>query len=246
MWQNVNFYIVFPFTDENIIILQDGLLIKRVTEADEGIYRCRARVTALGSIEHKDIQVEVYIPPEINVPPQDINGMEKESVTFKCQATGKPAPSYAWVNKDNEPLETSVEYYVDNEKGVLTVLDLKPEHTGTYRCTAKNPAGEVSVEAKLQVLTKPKVEQFLNITVPVEDDTEFRCIVTGDPAPNIVFKKETHEENFEIGYSDDGRIEIKQDTDENGREVAMYVPNAEFVGGVYSVLNVEPVAIKSY
>nr|XP_045619948.1 fasciclin-2-like isoform X5 [Procambarus clarkii] len=207
--------------NDNYIIQQDGILIKRVTEADEGVYRCRARVPELGSIEYRDIQVEVYIPPKIDSPPEDTKGVEKDSVTFHCGASGKPVPSYSWVNKNNEPLEKKDDYFVDSEKGILTIMGLQPEHSGVYRCTAKSLAGEDTASANLQVLTKPKVIEYLNITKPVDDEAEMRCIATGDPLPEIVFQKETNAEAFQTGINQDDRIEVEQATDEENRRVGI-------------------------
>ncbi|XP_042205865.1 fasciclin-2-like isoform X3 [Homarus americanus] len=207
--------------DDNHIIQQDGVLIKKVTEEDEGTYRCRARVPALGSIEHRDIQVEVYIPPVIDTPPEDAKGVERDSVTFNCKATGKPNPSYAWVNNDNEPLESNADYFVDNEKGILRIMNLRPEHSGTYRCTATNPAGDAVASANLQVLTKPKIEQLINVTQSVNKDLELRCIATGDPAPELVFKKETNEHPFLNGINQDDRIEVSQEIDDQGRPMGV-------------------------
>ncbi|KAK4303116.1 hypothetical protein Pmani_024845 [Petrolisthes manimaculis] len=207
--------------DENRVIQQDGLLIKNVTKNDEGTYRCRARVPQLGSIKYKDIQVEVYSPPVIVEPPQDLKGVEKEMATFYCKATGDPAPEYSWVDKDNVPLNDKEGYIVDKENGGLTIPDLKPEHTGNYRCTASNPAGDDFKTAFLQVLTKPKIEQYLNITVEVETVAEMKCIVTGDPAPEIVFKKETNEKDFVLGINEDDRISVEQTVDEEGRQVGI-------------------------
>lgn len=138
-------------SDDSHIIQQDGILITKVTEDDEGTYRCRARVLQYGSISQVNIQVEVHIPPSINKPPQDLKGKETESVKFECGATGKPAPIYTWVDKDNRPLENLEGYHVDSETGDLTILDLKPEQSGEYRCTASNSAGEVFKAAYLQV-----------------------------------------------------------------------------------------------
>lgn len=207
--------------DDNHIIQQDGVLIKKVTEADEGIYRCRARVPEIGSIDYRDIQVEVYVPPQINIAPENVTGVEKETVTFKCGANGKPLPVYSWVNKDNEPLEDREGYFVDPEKGVLTIMELKPELGGTYRCTAKNPAGEDTAKANLLVLTKPKVETFLNITQAVDLNAEMRCVATGSPLPKIVFKKESNDDSFQDGINVDDRIEVEQAEDEEGRSVGI-------------------------
>ncbi|XP_047476200.1 fasciclin-2-like isoform X3 [Penaeus chinensis] len=207
--------------DENHIIQQDGVLIKKVTEADEGTYKCRARVPELGSIDSRDIQVEVHIPPSIDKRPVDEKGVEKASVTFECGATGKPAPTYSWVNKDNTPLEGEEGYYVDTEKGILTIMDLRPDHSGRYRCTAENPAGADTADATLQVLTKPKVEQYLNVTQEVDSDLEMRCISTGDPLPKIIFQKFSNEHPFVDGINTDDRIEVVQTEDDQGRRVGI-------------------------
>nr|XP_027220550.1 fasciclin-2-like isoform X5 [Penaeus vannamei] len=207
--------------DENHIIQQDGVLIKKVTEADEGTYRCRARVPELGSIDFRDIQVEVHIPPSIDKLPVDEKGVEKASVTFECGATGKPAPTYSWVNKDNTPLEGLEGYYVDTEKGILTIMDLRPDHSGRYRCTAENPAGADTADATLQVLTKPKVEQYLNVTKEVDSDLEMRCIATGDPMPKIIFQKFSNDNPFMDGINSDDRIEVVQTEDDQGRRVGI-------------------------
>ncbi|XP_068222632.1 fasciclin-2-like isoform X2 [Palaemon carinicauda] len=234
--------------DENHIIQQDGVLIKQVTTDDEGIYRCRARVPEIGSIDYKDIRVEVYIPPKIDEPPKNATGVEKETVTFMCNAKGKPSPIYSWVNKDNEPLEDREGYFVDPEKGILTIMELKPELGGTYRCTAKNAAGEDTAKATLLVRTKPKVETFLNITQAVDLNAEMRCVATGSPLPKIIFKKESNDDSFQDGINADDRIEVEQDEDDEGRRVGilkirgvhrsddgLYTCTADSEGGVTQV-----------
>ncbi|CAL4081904.1 unnamed protein product, partial [Meganyctiphanes norvegica] len=60
--------------DDRHIIQQDGVLIKEITQDDEGIYRCRAKVAQYGIIEYKDIKVEVYSPTEIIEVPENITG----------------------------------------------------------------------------------------------------------------------------------------------------------------------------
>ncbi|XP_047738432.1 fasciclin-2 isoform X2 [Hyalella azteca] len=208
-------------TDERHIIQQDGVLVRGITEGDEGVYRCRARVALLGALDSRDIQVEVYVPPKITTRPQDTSGVEKEAVTFQCVAEGKPAPKYSWVDDQSRPLGGQEGYYVDEVKGELTVLDLRPDQAGTYRCTATNPAGNDVAEAQLRVLTKPKLEQFLNITVPVAGNAEFRCVFSGDPRPNISFQKETSVEPFYDGINSDARIEVEQTVDDYGNSVGI-------------------------
>lgn len=76
--------------------------------------------------------MEVHVPPEITGPPQNVEGVEKESASFQCIATGKPAPVYTWVNKDSEVLNDKEGYYVNEQTGDFKVLDIRPDHAGRF------------------------------------------------------------------------------------------------------------------
>ncbi|XP_045121116.1 fasciclin-2-like isoform X3 [Portunus trituberculatus] len=208
-------------SEDNRIIQQDGIHIKEVTEADEGTYRCRAKVPALGSMKQMEIQVEVNIPPVINIPPQNITGKEHKEAVFECGATGKPAPEYSWVDNNNVPLENGDDFHVNTETGVLKIMNLRPEQSGEYRCTATNSAGEDFKTAHLQVYTKPKVEEYLNLTVQTDNDLMMKCVVSGNPPPQVIFKKESEPGNFTQGINTDDRIIVRQEKDDQGREVGI-------------------------
>ena len=203
------------------IIQQDGILIKNITEEAEGVYRCRARVSKIGAINFKDIQVEVHIPPKITGPPENTDGVEKETVNFQCVATGKPTPTYTWVDKESRPLQDMEGYHIDDLTGQLTIMGLKPEQSGEYKCTASNPAGDDFASAHLRVLTKPKIEKFDNITEHVEKKAIISCFATGDPLPEIIFKKESNPDPFVTGTNDDTRITVRQTQDSEGRRQGM-------------------------
>ena len=46
---------------DRYVIETDGLLIKKVGNNDAGTYTCRARVLETGSLEERDIKLEVKI-----------------------------------------------------------------------------------------------------------------------------------------------------------------------------------------
>ena len=46
-------------TGDRYVIETDGLLIKKVNREDAGTYTCRARVLETGSLEERDIKMEV-------------------------------------------------------------------------------------------------------------------------------------------------------------------------------------------
>jgi len=208
-------------TDERHIIQQDGVLITNIQESDEGVYTCRARVSELGSIDQRAIRVQVLVPPQISEAPVDTSGVEKETVTFQCGAEGKPQPVVSWVDGESMPLQDQEGYFVDDRSGELTILNLRPEQAGTYRCTATNAAGSVTSEAHLQVLTKPKLEQLLNITVHEGSNAELRCVFSGDPLPSIIFQKETNSQPFVTGVNEDTRVEVTETVDEYGHRVGV-------------------------
>ena len=55
---------------------------------------------------------------------------------------------------------------------------------------------------------------------------EMECIVTGNPAPRVIFKKESETRNFTLDGIDmqDDRIRVEQRKDSLGREVGVLVP----------------------
>ena len=64
-----------------------------------------------------------------------------------------------------------------------------------------------------------KLQQI--VTNVGDENVEMRCVATGDPLPELVFKKETAEAAFVNGINEDGRIEIRQEIDDQGRVVGM-------------------------
>ncbi len=80
------------------MIETDGLLLKRATPSDAGTYTCRARVLETGSLEERDIKMEVHVPPTWVQKPSEVEGIEQERAEFKCEAGGTPHPHYTWVD----------------------------------------------------------------------------------------------------------------------------------------------------
>lgn len=92
---------------------KDGVVIRDVTNSDEGIYTCRVRVTSMGTVEERHIQVEVHEHPQLTSEPQIVEGVESESVTLRCSAVGKPPPEYEWVNHRHQDLRVLERHTVD-------------------------------------------------------------------------------------------------------------------------------------
>ncbi|XP_022803223.1 neurogenic locus notch homolog protein 1-like [Stylophora pistillata] len=83
--------------------------------------------------------------PVITKNPQDSTAMEGGSVTFCCEAKGKPVPVYSWFHNG-----VLVQELISRN---LRLSSISSRDSGTYKCSAKNEHGEtVSSKAELTVV----------------------------------------------------------------------------------------------
>jgi hypothetical protein len=77
---------------------------------------------------------------------QTRNVSERASMTMQCSGRGDPAPTITWQSPDGETVETppSPNKSVLTNTGVLMISSTRLDDAGIYRCTMKNPAGNVT------------------------------------------------------------------------------------------------------
>ena len=84
----------------------------------------------------------------------NIHVQVKEGTTaeFTCQVSGEPTPDLTWLFKGVE-VKPEGRYTITykNNLHVLQVKEVKPEDVGEYTVTAKNPFGEATCTANLEV-----------------------------------------------------------------------------------------------
>ena len=82
------------------------------------------------------------------------NVLDGEQVVLGCVVTGVPAPTIKWYHND-EPAEKCDDFVITHNPGTgrceLVIVECFPEDSGTYRCVASNPVGEISSMAVLDV-----------------------------------------------------------------------------------------------
>lgn len=93
------------------VIENRGLLIKNVSESDDGLYTCRAAVISTGELAKRVIRVEVQIKPEVQKLPPILDAVEGQSFSFLCNATGKPVPEFQWIKKSTQQNVADIDRY---------------------------------------------------------------------------------------------------------------------------------------
>uniref|UniRef100_A0A672NW50 Neural cell adhesion molecule 2 n=1 Tax=Sinocyclocheilus grahami TaxID=75366 RepID=A0A672NW50_SINGR len=196
------------------VLPTNNLQILRVSKADEGVYRCEARVEARGEIDFRDIVVLVNVPPVLSVPQQSFNATAdyQESVTFTCITSGSPDPQVTWYWWGNV-IERSEQYVLstlDGGKSTLTIKNIRQGDGGPYTCRASNKAGSSESQLFLKVFVQPHITQLRNVTAVEGNAAMISCTAEGEPLPEISWRRASDGQTFTDGdKSQDGRVEVR-------------------------------------
>ncbi|KAJ8984502.1 hypothetical protein NQ317_014592, partial [Molorchus minor] len=200
-------------TNEKFVVDPTGLLIiNNVTELDDGVYKCTAVVAETGEIRSRNIKVEVQVPPTISQM-DDITVIDGETASIKCNATGKPPPSYQWIKlRERQDLAVTDRFEVKRITGQLIMNQIKFEDDGVYKCIAENTVDRVEATVRINVLVRPRIYELWNVTAPIATETKLICKVYGRPPPRVTFRKLSSREPFVNGRQpEDHRITLEQE-----------------------------------
>ncbi|KAJ7377501.1 Hemicentin-1 [Desmophyllum pertusum] len=125
---------VFWYKNETRIIEEQStnLILTKVTDKDEGSYKCEARNA--GGVDDDIVNVTIDIPPKVN--PLLTNQSVPLNSTFaiRCFVRGDPLPKVNW-SKDGLDLR--------NNNNTLTINSMTFQDAGWYGCSAENWAGKI-------------------------------------------------------------------------------------------------------
>ncbi|GBM98114.1 Hemicentin-1, partial [Araneus ventricosus] len=177
-------------SDRNFAIENDGSLkIINAVESDEGEYVCSA--TNIVGTSDQVFKLTVKVPPKPLQPDGlSYNVTEGDMITLPCSFYAKPPAQVHWTRITKQSLSTDLGKYVMYNGSLL----LKPtfEDAGIYICTAKNEVGDAKTELSLSVFVIPyaNIKAPNNVVASVGDKVELYCEVSGQPQPEISWKKD--------------------------------------------------------
>lgn len=195
-------------TNDHYIIDKYALKINNVQESDDGIYTCRASVLNTGELKERPIRVEVHVRPTVEELQSPVEIIEGEDANIECKAHGKPPPRYTWVKSLTQQNLTNADRFgVDESNGVLTIANVNREDAGEYQCLATNAAGMAKMNFMVNVIVKPKIMEFVNVTEVEDKKASIQCKAFGRPPPQVTFRKHTSDKPYVKGSQpDDDRI----------------------------------------
>ncbi|XP_008207952.1 neogenin isoform X2 [Nasonia vitripennis] len=128
-------------------VAASSLMIKDVTEEDNGSYQCRAKndIDTLDAVA----EVVVQVPPRFIKRPQDKEASEHQELEFECEIYGKPPPLITWL-KNGEVIKLSNYWQLTNGYN-LKINGLLNIDAGIFQCMGTNPAGSVQASARLTI-----------------------------------------------------------------------------------------------
>uniref|UniRef100_A0A8C1XPW1 Neural cell adhesion molecule 2 n=1 Tax=Cyprinus carpio TaxID=7962 RepID=A0A8C1XPW1_CYPCA len=151
------------------VLPTNNLQILRVSKADEGVYRCEARVEARGEIDFRDIVVLV-------------NGKSCSSHTvctsslssehwLTCKLNVFSAMMVCFHRKGHV-IERSEQYVLstlDGGKSTLTIKNIRQGDGGPYTCHASNKAGSSESQLFLKVFGEETFGSFIHLLIFYKD-----------------------------------------------------------------------------
>ncbi|XP_072686973.1 hemicentin-1 isoform X2 [Canis lupus baileyi] len=157
--------------------------------SDTGRYTCVA-VNAAGE-KQRDIDLRIYVPPNIMGEEQNISVLISQSVELLCQSDAIPPPTLTWL-KDGRPLLKKPGLSISENGSVLKIEDAQVQDTGRYTCEATNVAGKTEKNYNVNIWVPPSIygsDEPAQLTVIEGNLISLLCESSGIPPPNLIWKK---------------------------------------------------------
>uniref|UniRef100_A0A8C2MET6 Hemicentin-1 n=1 Tax=Cricetulus griseus TaxID=10029 RepID=A0A8C2MET6_CRIGR len=174
-----------------IQVLSGGriLALTSAQMSDMGRYTCVA-VNAAGE-KQRDIDLRVYVPPNIMGEEQNVSVLISQAVELICRSDAVPPPTLMWL-KDGRPLLKKPGLSISGNGSVLKIEDAQVQDTGRYTCEATNVAGKTEKNYNVNIWVPPNIygsDELVQLTAIEGNLITLLCESSGIPPPNLTWKK---------------------------------------------------------
>ncbi|KAI8479293.1 Hemicentin-1, partial [Branchiostoma belcheri] len=185
-------------SDGRLTLLSRGQLlnINTAIQNDEGLYTCVAsneggQASRSFRIAGADIR-------------ENMTTIAGDIVELQCDASGNPQPAVTWTKVGHHGGKID-RWKLLNEGHTLQIVQVQPEDSGMYLCTAINSAGDDEREYFVKVLVPPSIDltgSGADVTAVINRPMELTCPVEGIPTPQVRWlhnqKRVNQDENIRI------------------------------------------------
>lgn len=200
------------------------LTIVKATVDDEAEYTCIAK-NSEGEVScTSEVLVEEEMtPPQFVKRPKNVQITEGDTARFESVVSGLPSPDIEWL-KDGKTIKESHHFKLDFEenRSILTILDVKLTDESEYTCVISNKAGQDSCRVELLVeesVVPPEfVRKMSSIELTEGDLAQFNVRVSGTPVPDVQWFKD------DVPLDDTDRAEIRSDDDQRSLVIKECTP----------------------
>ncbi|XP_067377843.1 hemicentin-1 isoform X1 [Channa argus] len=185
------------------VLPSGSLKITDVRLIDSKIYTCTAENPA-GNVS-LSYNLQIQVKPRIQPAPSLLKALVGQTVTLPCVVQGEPRPEVSWFHNGLPvPVKNTTP---------LRIQQVSLADQGTYRCVAKNSAGQETLEIKLEILEAPSFAEPGDAIMEkvVKSKVIIPCPAEGSPRPRVQWFKnglEIHPEQSEFTVARDGALVI--------------------------------------
>ncbi|KAK6166183.1 hypothetical protein SNE40_022941 [Patella caerulea] len=205
-------------TYTSTVVFRIGVSDKTRVESSHSLKPVELKVDLKnGIVEEEELEVKTVtqpvaeikpivkdVAPDFIIKPRRQLVDEGESTKFKASFEGSPNTQVIW-SKNGKEITPDAHYkvYAKDDFHFLEVVDVLPEHGGSYTCVLQNPAGSKTTSVDLEVFEKPKPVKVAPPTLlkPLKDqsvalgerDVKFQCTVSGAATGDVTWFKDGKE-----------------------------------------------------
>lgn len=164
--------------------------------ADSGSYCCKL-INEVGedmkSLKLNVQDVELLRGPKIIKPLTDLEVIKGQKVVWPIKLIADPIPEIEWtcngkvVNADFTTDTSEIANGLKECTFIMTIPTSELSDTGIYRVKATNKFDSAECSAHLDIVMKPEIEGFHDVTVIPSMEAIFEAIIKAIPKPKIVW-----------------------------------------------------------